>query len=71
MSFTLITVLALASKVPRSKVNILKDLAHTSSIFHALDCALKPNMEISSRLDALKRQKTEFDQAQLAKKQAT
>ena len=27
-------------------------------------------MEISSKLDALKRQKTEFDQAQLAKKQA-
>ena len=32
---------------------------------------MKSNIEISSTLDTLKRQKTKFDQAQLAKKQAS
>ena len=63
--------LASASKVPQSKVFILEALAQTSSIFPAMDRALKSNMEISSTLDALKRQKNEFDQAQFSKKQAT
>ena len=66
-----LAVLALVSKVPKSKVFILVALAHTYFVFSTLDRALKSNMEISSKLDALKRQKTEFDQAQLAKKQAT
>ena len=55
----------------QSKIFILEALVQTSSIFPTLDCALKSNMEISSKLDALKRQKIEFEQAQLAKKQAT
>ena len=63
--------LVIASKVSQSKVFISKALAQTSSFFPTLDCALESNMEISSKLNALKRQKTEFDQAQLAKKQAT
>ena len=66
-----LVVLASASKVPQSKIFISKALTHTSFVFPALDRALKSNMEISSKLYALKRQKTEFDQAQLAKKQAT
>ena len=66
-----LAVLASTSKVPRSKVFILEALAQTFSIFPTLDRALKSNMEISSTLDALKRQKTKFYQAQLAKKHAT
>ena len=66
-----LVVLALASKVPQSKVFISKALTQTSSIFHALDHALKSNREISSKLDALKRHKIVFEQAQLTKKQAT
>ena len=54
--------LASASKVPQSKVFISKALAQTSYVFPTLDCALKSDMEISSKLDALKRQKTKFDQ---------
>ena len=54
--------LASASTVPQSNIFILEALAHTS-IFPTLDCALRSNMEISSKLDALKRQKTEFEQA--------
>ena len=69
--YATLVVLASASKVPQSKVFILEALAQTSSAFTALDRALKSNMEISSKLDALKRQKTEFKHAQLAKKQAT
>ena len=64
-----LAVLASTSKVPQSKVFILEALARTSYVFPALDRALKSNVEISSTLDALKRQKTECDQAQLAKKQ--
>ena len=56
--------------MPQSEVFISKALAQTSSVFPALDHALKSNMEISSTLDDLKRQKTEFHQGQLAKKQA-
>ena len=52
-----LAVLALVSKVPQSKVFISEALAQTSSIFSTLDRALKSNMEISSTLDALKRQK--------------
>ena len=63
--------LASASKVPQSKVFISEVVAQTSFILLALDHALKSNMEISFTLDALKKPKTEFDQAQLAKKQAT
>ena len=47
-------VLALASKVPQSKIFISKALAQTSSTFHALDRALKSKTEISSKLDTLK-----------------
>ena len=46
-------------------------LTQTSSIFLSLDHALKPSMEISSKLDALKGKKIEFEHALLAKKQAT
>ena len=53
--FASLTVLVSASKVPQSKVFISKALAQTSSIFPALDRALKSNMEISSTLDALKK----------------
>ena len=60
-----------ASKVPQSKVFISEVLAQTSSIFHTLDHALKSNMEITSKLDALKGLKIEFEQALLAKKKAT
>ena len=66
-----LAVLASASKVPQFKVFILEALAQTSYIFLALDSALKYNMEISSKLDTLKRKKTEFNHDQLAKKQAT
>ena len=66
-----LAVLVSASKVSQSKVFTSEALAKNSFVFPALDCALKSNMEISSKLDALKRQKTESDQAQLAKKQAT
>ena len=57
--------------MPHSKVFISEDLAHTSYVFLSLDHALKSNMEISSTLDALKRQKIDFDSAKLAKKQTT
>ena len=40
-------------------------------MFPTLDRALKSNLEIFSKLDALKGQKIKFEQAQLAKKQAT
>ena len=63
--------LASTSKVPQSTIFILEALAQTSSVIIELDRALKSNMEISSTLDTLKRQKIEFDQAQLSKKQAT
>ena len=66
-----LVVLASASKVPQSQDFILDALAQTFSIFLQLDRALNSNMEISSKLDALKTQKIEFEQAQLAKKQAT
>ena len=58
-------------KVPQSKVFILKALVQTSYVFPTLDRSLKSNMKISSKVDALKRQKIEFEQAQLTKKQAT
>ena len=51
--------LASTSKVPQYKVFISKALAQTSSVFPIVDRALKSNIEISSKLDALKRQKTE------------
>ena len=55
-------VLASASKVPQSKVFILEALAQTSSIFLTMDRALKSNVEISSKLDALKGKKNiEFE----------
>ena len=50
-----LNVLVSASKVTQSKVFISETLSHTPSIFPALDCALKFNMEMSSKLDALKR----------------
>ena len=62
--------LASTSKVPQSKVFISEALAHISYIFPTLDGALKSSMEISSKLDALKRQKTKFEKAQISKKQA-
>ena len=61
--YAALVVLASASKVPQSKVFISKALAQTSSVFLALDRALKSNMEISSKLDALKRWKTKFEQS--------
>ena len=56
-----LAVLVSASKVSQFKVFMSEALAHTSSVFLALDQALKSKMEISSKLDALKRQKTEFE----------
>ena len=56
--------------MPHSKVFISEDLAQDFSVFPALDHALKSNMKISFKLDALKSQKIEFEQSQLAKKQA-
>ena len=50
-----LAVLASASKVPQSKVFISKALAQTSFVFPALDCALKSNMDISSKSYAFKR----------------
>ena len=61
--YAALAVLALASKVPQSKVFILEALAQTSSIFPTLDHALKSNREIFSNLDALKEQKIEFEHA--------
>ena len=49
------------------KVFILETLAETSSIFPSLDCAMKSSMEISSKLDALKEKKVEFEHTFLAK----
>ena len=46
-----LAMLASTSKVPQSKVFISEALAYTSSIFPALDHALKSNMEISSTLE--------------------
>ena len=60
-----------ASQVLKSKVFISEALTQTSSIFLDLDHALKSNMEIPSKLDALKGKKIEFEQALLAKKRAT
>ena len=65
-----LVVLASTSIVPQSKVFISEALAQTSSLFPTLDRALKSNMEISSKLVALKRQKIEFERVQLVKKQA-
>ena len=42
-------------------VFISKALAQTTYAFPTLDHALKSNVEISSKLDALKRQKIEFE----------
>ena len=56
-----LAVLASTSKMPQSNIFILEALAQTFSIFPALDRALKSNMEISSKLYPLKRQKIEFD----------
>ena len=50
-----LVVLASASKVPQYKVVISEALAETSSVFPALDRAVNSNMEISSKLDVLKR----------------
>ena len=69
--YVALAVLASTSKVPYSKVFILAALAQTPSISPTLDRVMKSNMEISSKLDALKGQKIEFEQTQLAKKQAT
>ena len=60
-----------ASQVSKSKVFISEALAQTSYISPSLDHALKSNMEISSKLDALKRKKIEFELTLLAEKQAT
>ena len=69
--YAALVVLVSTSKVPQSKVFISKALTQISSIFPTLDRALKSNMNISSKFDALKGHKIEFEQAQLAKKQAT
>ena len=69
--YVALAVLVYASQVSKSKVFISEALAQTSYIFHSLDHALKSNMEISSKLDALKRKKIEFELTLLAKKQAT
>ena len=45
--------------------------ARTSSIFSSMDCILKSNAKIVSKLDALKKKNMEFDHSHLAKKQAT
>ena len=66
-----LAMLASASKMPHFKVFISEALAQSFFVFLALYRSLKSNMEISSKLDALKGQKIEFEQAQLAKKQAT
>ena len=50
-----LVVLASASKVPQSQVFILDALAQNFFVFLTLDRALNSNMEISSKLDALKR----------------
>ena len=62
-----LAVLVSASQVSKSKVFISEALAQTSYIFPSL----KSNMEISSKLDALKRKKIEFELTLLAKMQAT
>ena len=57
--------------MPQSKLLISEALAQTSYIFSALDRSLQSNTEIPSKLDVLKGQKIEFEQALLAKKQTT
>ena len=52
----------------QSKVFISEALAQTSYISPTLDCVLKANMEISSKLDVLKGKKIEFERVLLAKK---
>ena len=47
-----LVVLVSTSQVPESKVFISKALGQTSSIFPSMDRALKPNMEISSKMYA-------------------
>ena len=47
--------------MPQSKVFISMASTQNSSIFLYLDHALKSNMEISYKLDALKGQKIEFE----------
>ena len=61
--YAALEVLASTSKVSKSKIFISEALTQTSFVFLALNCALKSNMEISSKLYALKRRKTEFEQA--------
>ena len=56
-----LAVLVSTSKMPQSKVFISKALAQTYSFFPTLDCGLKSNMDISSKFDALKGQKVEFE----------
>ena len=60
-----LAVLESASKVPQFNVFISKALTQTYFIFLTLDIALKSNMEISSKLNGLKGQKIEFEEAQL------
>ena len=53
--YVALAMLVLAFEVPQSKVFISKALPQNSFVFPSLDHALKSNMEISSKLDALKR----------------
>ena len=46
--------------MPQSKAFISKALAHTSFVFLALDHALKSNMGIFSKLDALKKREDQI-----------
>ena len=59
------------SQMCKAKAFISNALAQTSYIFSSIDCAVKSNAEIVSKLDALKEKKVEFDHSLLAKKQAT
>ena len=49
-----LVVLELASRMPKAKAFIFNALAQTSSIFSSLDCVVKSNTKIVSKLDALK-----------------
>ena len=61
--YATLAVLSSNFRVTQSKIFILEALAQTSYVFPTLYHALKSNMEISSKLDALKRQNTKFEQA--------
>ena len=60
-----------APQVSEANAFISTALAQSFIIFPSMDCAVKSNSKIVSKLDALKEKIMEFENYILAKKQAT